>query len=128
VGQRGGYRLASTLARYRRPGKDSDYDKKGRNHYPDRADPRGPRHPNRPGVVPQCGRETDMVNLQTAAALTRADLATAQARLQSGDWHASAAADGTLRVCLASLPAGIAGVLGLARRLGPGTTVSDPKK
>lgn len=77
---------------------------------------------------PQCGRESDMVNLQTAAALTRADLATGQARLQSGDWHASAAADGTLRVCLASLPAGIAGVLGLARRLGRGTTVSEPKK
>jgi hypothetical protein len=76
----------------------------------------------------QCSCETDMVNLQTAAALTRADHATVQARLQSGDWHASATVDGTLRVCLASLPAGIAGVLGLARRLGPDTTVSDPKK
>jgi len=77
---------------------------------------------------PQCGRETDMVNLQTAGVLTRADYATVQARLQSGAWHASAAADGTLRVCLASLLAGNAGAEGLPRRLGTGTTVSEPKK
>jgi hypothetical protein len=69
-----------------------------------------------------------MVNLQTAAALTRADHATAQARLQSGDWHASATVDGTLRVCLASVLARVAGVEGLPQRLGPGTTVSEPKK
>lgn len=77
---------------------------------------------------PQCGRETDMVNLQTAGLLTRADFATVQARIQSGDWHRSAAADGTLRVCLVSLFAKNAGVGVLPRRLGQDTTVSELKK
>ncbi len=77
---------------------------------------------------PQCGRETDKVNLQTAAALTRAAPGTIQAGFQSGLWHASAAADGTLRVCLASLLARTAGGESLARQLEPGTTVSGPKK
>ena len=69
-----------------------------------------------------------MVNLQTAAGLTMADHSTIQARLQSGDWHASAVVDGTLRVCLASLLAETAGGEGLLRHLGPSTTVSEPNK
>jgi len=59
----------------------------------------------------QCECETDMVNLQTVGILTGGDHATAQARIRSGAWDLSAAADGALRVCLAALLSGVGGNL-----------------